>query len=58
MIMKGEKFLHRAFRPCFIYNVNDTFFASEYAQKQIAVVSGMAKELDSYAHTACLNAGS
>jgi len=20
MIMKGEKFFHRAFRPCFIYN--------------------------------------
>lgn len=31
--------------------------ASEYAQKQIAVVSGMAKGIDSYAHTACLNAG-
>ncbi len=31
--------------------------ASEYAQKGIAVVSGMAKGIDSYAHTACLNAG-
>ena len=31
--------------------------ASEYAQKQVAVVSGMAKGIDSYAHTACLNAG-
>ena len=31
--------------------------ASEYAQKQVTVVSGMAKGIDSYAHTACLNAG-
>ena len=33
------------------------FLASEYAKTQIAVVSGMAKGIDSYAHTACLNAG-
>ena len=31
--------------------------ASEYAQKQVTVVNGMAKGIDSYAHTACLNAG-
>ena len=30
--------------------------ATEYAQKQITVVSGMAKGIDSYAHTGCLNA--
>lgn len=36
---------------------NITDFASEYAQKQVTVVSGMAKGIDSYAHTACLNAG-
>ena len=33
------------------------FLASEYAKARIAVVSGMAKGIDSYAHTACLNAG-
>ena len=33
------------------------FLASEYAKTRIAVVSGMAKGIDSYAHTACLNAG-
>ncbi|MBC5781197.1 DNA-processing protein DprA [Blautia sp. M29] len=31
--------------------------ASEYAKTRITVVSGMAKGIDSYAHTACLNAG-
>lgn len=31
--------------------------ASECARNQIAVVSGMAKGIDSYAHTACLNMG-
>lgn len=30
--------------------------ASECAKKKIAVISGMAKGIDSYAHTACLNA--
>lgn len=33
------------------------FLASEYTKTRIAVVSGMAKGIDSYAHTACLNAG-
>ena len=33
------------------------FLASGYAKARIAVVSGMAKGIDSYAHTACLNAG-
>ena len=33
------------------------FLASEYAKTQIAVVSGLAKGIDSYAHTACLNVG-
>lgn len=31
--------------------------AKAYAEKQIAVISGMAKGVDSYAHTACLKAG-
>ena len=33
------------------------FLASECAQKKITVVSGMAKGIDSYAHTVCLNTG-
>lgn len=32
------------------------FLASEYAKTRIAVVSGMTKGIDSYAHTECLNA--
>ena len=31
--------------------------AQEYTQKGILVISGMAKGIDSYAHTACLNSG-
>ena len=31
--------------------------AQEYTQKGIPVISGMAKGIDSYAHTACLNSG-
>ena len=31
------------------------FLASEYAKTRIAVVSGMTKGIDSYAHTECLN---
>ena len=31
--------------------------AQEYSQKGIPVVSGMAKGIDSYAHTVCLNSG-
>lgn len=31
--------------------------AASYAEKQVAVISGMAKGVDSYAHTACLKAG-
>lgn len=31
--------------------------AEEYAGKGITVISGMAKGIDSYAHTACLNLG-
>ena len=31
--------------------------AEEYTRKRITVISGMAKGIDSYAHTACLNLG-